>query len=133
MTMNNNDQKYLKAIDFHFVEDKHEQIHARLENWARYVAVKRPGWVTSPMFRQYRSKAWQWHMPELRVEIDSLDGHRIEKAIASLPEPWRGVIRWAYIWKYGELQARRNFAMTQIGLWDALSRGRDMLKNTSCA
>ncbi len=127
-----NDQKHLRAIDFFFVSPEHQQIHDRLENWARYVAVKRPGWTASPMFRQYRSQAWQWHMPEIRIEVNSLDGHDMEKAVCALPEPWRGVIRWAYVWKYGELHARRNFGMTQIGLYDALNRGRTMLKNTAC-
>ena len=129
MTMHN-DTQHLQRIDFFHVEPQHNQIHSQLENWARYVAVKPPGWAQHPMWRQGKSNGRQWHLPQIREEVDTLDGHRVEKAVAALPDPYKSVLRWAYVYRFGVLKARRVFGMTEIELYGALSRARSMLKNT---
>ena len=43
-------------IDFHRVEEKHAEIHKRLQNWAQWANGSEPRGV-SPMFRLYRSTA----------------------------------------------------------------------------
>jgi hypothetical protein len=74
------------AIDFFLVDDRHAAIHARLEEWARWVRVRPRGWMTTPMFRQYRSHAWQWERPEIRTPIDTNRAVSVEKEVATLPE-----------------------------------------------
>ena len=129
MTMNNNDQKYLKAIDFHFVEDKHAQIHVRLENWARWAVEGRgPSWI-SPMFRMARSNARHWHVPELRVAVNVLDAQAVEKAVFALPEANRFAIRWCYVIQNRPTWPRKALGVTEVGLWQLIRDGRTMLVN----
>lgn len=118
----------VKSPDFHFVSPEHKAIDARLENWASYVRVKVPSWV-SPIWKLGKSNGRQWHQPEYRPACDTLDGHVIEKAVFALPVLHRDVIRWAYVHRYSEQQARRQFGLTKDGLFQALHDGRSMLKN----
>ena len=47
----------------------------------------RPNYAQCPMFRALgvKSNSWQWHAPEIRDTIDTLDAMRLEKAVAALP------------------------------------------------
>ena len=49
-----------EIVDYNRVQDRHQAIHARLENWRRWVIVRPHGWQVAPMFRMYQSKARQW-------------------------------------------------------------------------
>ena len=118
----------VKSPDFHYVDPKHKEIDARLENWASYVRVKFPSWV-SPIWKMGKSNGRQWHVPEYRPACDTLDGHVIEKAVSALPHLHRDVIRWAYVHRYSEQQARRQFGLTKDGLFQALQDARMMLIN----
>lgn len=95
-----------KTPDYFHVDPKHQAIDRRLENWAQWVAVRRPSWV-APMFKMARSNARQWHAPEVRTECNTLDAAEIEKAVYALPEPHRAAIRWCYVYKYGAERFRK--------------------------
>lgn len=115
-------------IDFHMVKDDHQAIHARLLNWARWVAPRAPSWI-SPMFRQYRSHAWQWHTPEVREVTDTLDAQQIEKEVSKLPDAHREAIRWAYVVCCPPIHAQRALGLTKDGLFRHVQDARTMLKN----
>lgn len=115
-------------IDFHAVRDEHLEIHRRLLNWARWVTPRTPSWV-SPMFRMYRSHAWQWHTPEHRETCDMLDAQRIEKEVSGLPQKHREAVRWAYVICCPPIKAQRALGLTKDGLFRHIQDGRTMLKN----
>lgn len=116
------------AVDFFFVPDNQQNMHERLCNWSLYVAVKRPHWV-SPMWRQGRSGGRQWHVPELKPTVDTLDGHKIEKAVGALPEAHRQALRWSYCYKTNPRIPRRELGVTDEGLIRLIADGRRMLIN----
>lgn len=121
-------------IDFHEVADIHLAIHARLCNWARWVRVRpASSWTVSPMFRQYRSKAFQWHVPEIKDEIDTLDAQAMEKAVFHLPDPHRAAIRWNYVFASNPGGMARQLGLSSDGLMRMVSDGRTMLKNRAQA
>lgn len=117
-------------VDFHAVEPDHYAIHQRLENWARYVEVRRLRWVNS-IWRMGKSHGRQWHAPELRPEVDTRDGHIIEKAVAALPDKHREAIRWSYVYQVSPASMARELAVTYQGLAYLVRSGRTMLKNTA--
>ena len=117
-------------IDFHHVSARHDEIHARLENWARWVAVRPQTWKSQPMFRNYRSHAWQWHPPEIVIPVNSLEAHEIERAVSHLPEKHRAAIRWVYVFcKVHPNAVQRHLGLTKEALLNTINDGRDMLKN----
>lgn len=119
------------AVDFHYVQDGHQAIHARLEDWARWVRVKPSGWHTHPMFKQYRSHAWQWERPVYQTPINTLEAHEMEKAVAKLPEKNRDAVRWSYVYCNNPIQMARRLGVSREGLLELVVNGRTMLKNRS--
>lgn len=125
-----------EIVDFNHVADHHKAIHARLENWRRWVTVRPHGWQTAPMFRMYQSKARQWEAPVIQNPVDALDAVLVEKTVASLPEKQRDAIRWSYVHAGNPLAMARALAVSKQGLADLVDSGRTMLKNklhASCA
>jgi DNA-directed RNA polymerase specialized sigma24 family protein len=120
----------IDPVDFHAVDQIHEVIHKRLENWARYVHVHGARWQAS-IWRMGKSNGRQWHPPELRPDVDTLDGHRLEKAIADLPQKHREAIRWSYYYKDSPARKARELAVSYEGLMTLVRNGRSMLKNTA--
>jgi hypothetical protein len=116
-------------IDFHLVADRHLAIHELLENWARWVKPRGQGWHTAPMFRQYRSHAWQWEAPEIRVSPNMPQAVEMEKAVSQLPEAERFAIRWSYVFKGHPAAAARHLGVSKQGLCDLIAAGRTMLVN----
>lgn len=116
-------------IDFFVVEPHQLGMHDRLLNWARYVAVRKHGWAQHPMWRQGKSNTRQWHSPEVRDEIDQLDGLKLERAVGLLPIPHREAIRWHYVWKTGPAKIRRSLGVTNEGLMKLVRDARQMLLN----
>lgn len=116
------------AVDYFRVEPHHEAIHERLENWARWCAVRQPSWI-SPIWKLGKSNGRQWHTPEYRPNCDILDAMEIEKAVYRLPEKHRAAIRWFYVYRYGELKFRREHGLTPDSLMRLLRDGRQMLVN----
>lgn len=116
-------------IDYHLVADHHVAIHQRLEQWARWVRVRPHGWQTAPMFRQYRSKAFQWHTPEVRPQINTLEAVAMERAVSGLPDKHRDAIRWAYVWQLSPVAEARRLGVSKQGLMDLIQAARTMLTN----
>lgn len=117
------------SVDFFLVSDAQLGVHARLEQWARWVRVRPHGWQVTPMFRQYRSKAWQWERPEPRASINLQEAVAMEKAVSQLPEKHRDAIRWCYVFGGGPGAMARHLAVTKQGLLDLIQSGRTMLIN----
>ena len=117
-----------KNPDFHFIPDEQKAIDARLENWASWVRVKSPSWV-SPIWKLGKSNGRQWAQPEFRPECDTLDGMVMEKAVYMLPHIHRDSLRWFYVYCYGEQKFRREAGLTRDGLVQVLKDARQMLIN----
>lgn len=120
-------------VDYFTVLPQHGAIHARLEAWARWVRVRPYGWQVQPMFRQYRSKAWQWHRPEPKETINLADAMETEKAVSLLPAKNRDAIRWAYVGCGRPIAAARRLSVTKDGLMRLVHDGRTRLKTMGIA
>ncbi len=118
-----------ETVDYCYVALEHEIIHARLENWARWVTVRHHGWATAPMFRMYQSKARQWHAPVIQTPVDTLDAVLVEKAVAALPEKHRAAVRWSYVHAGNPVAMARSLGVSKQGLADLVDAGRTMLQN----
>jgi DNA-directed RNA polymerase specialized sigma24 family protein len=116
-------------VDYFAVPDHQLQVHARLEAWARWVRVRPHGWQTAPMFRQYRSKAWQWERPDPKPTTNTLEAVEMERAVSRLPEKHREAIRWAYVFAGSPIATARRLAVTKAGLLELIHAGRAMLGN----
>ena len=120
-------------IDFHAVEQKHNEIHGRLQNWARWCNGSDGGGATSPMFRLYMAPArargaehtWSG------LAVDGMDAQRIAKAVALLPEPHRRALHWSYIKPINPRRAATEQGTTLAGLAQLVRDGRQMLVNRS--
>ena len=115
-------------IDFQTVEPHQDAIHERLINWADWVSV-RHGTAIHPMWRQAKSNAWQWHIPEYRKTCDILDAQAIEKEIAKLPAQQRDAVRWCYVYRTHPRAAMKRLGLSAEGLLKAIRDGRQMLIN----
>jgi DNA-directed RNA polymerase specialized sigma24 family protein len=118
-----------EIVDFNHVATEHEAIHARLENWRRWVTVRHHGWATAPMFRMYQSNARQWHAPVIQTPVDTLDAVLVEKAVAALPEKHRAAVRWSYVHAGNPVAMARSLGVSKQGLADLVTDGRSMLQN----
>ena len=120
------------TVDCNYVAPEHEAIHARLENWARYVSVRRIAWPMQPMFRNAKTpRGWDAD-PHIPVLVDALDGHVIEKAVAALPPKRRTLIRWLYVFPWvPDTVVRRELALTRQDSCEEIKKARDMLHNTA--
>ena len=117
------------CIDYSHVPERHTAIHARLENWARWVRVRPHGWQVAPMFRLYQSKSRQWEAPVIQNPVDTLDAVVVEKAVSALPEKHRAAIRWSYVHAGNPVAMARRLGVSKQGLADLVDAGRTMLKN----
>lgn len=115
------------SVDYFLVPDRHLGIHERLEAWARWVRVRPTGWQVAPMFRQYRSKAWQWHRPEPRQEVNIPEAMEMERSVSLLPAPNRDAVRWCYVFCGNPTGMAQSLGVTRDGLRDLVSAGRDLL------
>lgn len=129
------ESKYLKTVDYFLVEPKHEAIHTRLENWARWCATRQHGWMSSPMFRLARSNSRQWHAPEIRPMLNLIDAQALEKAVGALPDANKAAVRWSYVFRSKPIKVCR-FLGLMVGdkadheaLMSLVRDGRQMLIN----
>lgn len=121
-----------ETVDYCYVAPEHEAIHARLNNWARWVRVRPQPWGMQPMFRNYRaSKQWE-ASPHIPTAVDSLDGLLIERVVSSLPDKHKAALRWLYVFPSLHCNAmRRNLAVTDDGLFRLVHDARSMANNLS--
>jgi DNA-directed RNA polymerase specialized sigma24 family protein len=118
-----------EIVDYNRVQDQHREIHARLENWAKWLRPRVSGWHTHPMWRNSRTSN-QWEAsPYIGASIDALDALAIEKAVSALPHKHRDAIRWYYYHKGNPAAMARNLGLSKQGLADLVDSGRTMLKN----
>lgn len=117
--------------DFFYVEPQHKAIHEELENWARWVEVRHPRWM-SPIWKLGKSNGRQWHEPELRIEVRPLAAAEMEKKIYFLPEKQRAAIRWWYVYKHPPARECRKLGVSYEGLANLVRIGRVMLINRGC-
>lgn len=118
-----------ETVDYNYVHERHADIHARLENWRRWVIVRPHGWQVAPMFRLYQSKSRQWEAPVIQNPVDTLDAVLMEKAVSALPEKHRAAIRWSYVHAGNPVAMARSLAVSKQGLADLVDAGRTMLNN----
>ena len=117
------------TVDYNYVHERHADIHARLENWRRWVIVRPHGWQVAPMFRLYQSKSRQWEAPVIPNPVDTLDAVLMEKAVSALPEKHRAAVRWSYVHCGNPVAMARALAVSKQGLADLVDAGRTMLTN----
>ena len=117
-----------QSADFSRIPARHDAINIRLEHWGQWVTVKPRGWGIQPMFRQYRSHAWQWERPEIKARINTIEASETERAVSTLPEQHRTVIRWLYVWPWVPVNAvRRDLGLTRVELASMAVDARDMV------
>jgi len=117
--------------DLSHIQERHTAINLRLEEWAKWVRVRRIGWFTQPMFRLYQSKARQWEAnPHIPVAINGLHALEIERAVSMLPDPYKTLLRWYYVfpWKARDPVAHK-LGLRASNLPEILDKSRDMVKN----
>jgi hypothetical protein len=116
-----------EPVDFHVVDEKHEVIHKRLENWARWAHGGGGNGHVSPMFRLYRPDNYE--RGPISTPVDGTDAQRIAKGVAHLPLPHRQAINWNYISPTNPRRACQNIGTSLEGLAVLVRHGRTMLVN----
>jgi hypothetical protein len=116
-------------IDLNRIPARHDAINLRLEEWARWVRVSPQRWACQPMFRGYQSKARHWEIsPEIKMALNTIAAHEIEKVVSMLPDKHRTALRWHYVWPNLHINAvQRNLGVTQEALLALINDGRDMV------
>lgn len=119
-------------VDFFIVRPAHEQIHARLTNWARWASGHRSVGNVLPMFKDYRH-------PQHRetgagsIPIDSLDAIALQKLFAGVPQLNRHAIHWVYLYPFIRVEkVCRVLAVSRTQLAESIHDGRAMVKNRAC-
>lgn len=116
-------------VDYNHVQDRHQAIHARLENWRRWVIVRPHGWQTHPMWRNSRTSR-QWEVsPYIGVPVNTIDAALMEQAVYALPEKHREAVRWWYVYRRNPAAMARSLGVSKQGLADLVDAGRTMLQN----
>ena len=85
-------------IDFHAVAERHEAIHARLQNWARSIH----GWPlpkTAPGFDSYQSPPGVRRDTDVHVPVKKAEAQETGQWVVALPEPQRKAVQWSYVVK----------------------------------
>jgi len=116
-----------ESIDFHLVDEKHEAIHKRLENYARWCHGGGGNGGVAPMFRMYRPDNFE--RGAIATPVDGTDAQRIFKGIQALPQPHRIALSWFYIKPVNPRRACQNIGTSMEGLALYVSDGRQMLIN----
>ena len=114
--------------NFSHVPTRQDQIHLRLERWARWVRVTPKPWGRHPMWRNAStSRQWDEH-PHIPEAMNTLEAHETERAVSFLPAAHRMAIRWAYVFPHlHEGKVRRALGVRPDTLQRLLVDGRDML------
>lgn len=113
-------------VDYNLIKAEHEEIHLRLQNWAKWTRVGRFAWMTHPMWRYFKERE-----PQPSSTCNTLDAHEVEKLIADLPQKNRQAIRWWYVYASNPKTAAKQMGVT-LEVLDALVHdGRTMLKDRS--
>jgi hypothetical protein len=80
------------------IQHHHEAIHERCVEWGKWVKVNTRLFSPQPMFRHYRAPG-RWDVETVApTAINTLQALEVERAVATLPEKHKTVLRWAYVW-----------------------------------
>lgn len=115
-------------VDYQHIAPEHQAIHARLQNWRRWLGVGGMAWTAHPMWRHLKEKE-ERESGRVTVSVDAIDGHQVEKAVYALPEKHRFAIRWWYVFSGNPSAAARHAAVTKERLAELVKEGRTMLCN----
>lgn len=115
-------------IDFHAVAERHEAIHARLQNWARSVCAY-PLPKTAAGFDGYQSPAQVRAEQQASIPVDRFDASKIARGVADLPERHRKAVQWSYVMRKSVGWGRRYVVATEAELERLVVDSRDMLHN----
>lgn len=119
----------LDYVDFCYVPPNQESMHARMNNWARWVRVRPHGWQTHPMWRgSVTPRSWDID-PHIRTALDTLDALLIERTVSKLPEKHRDALRWHYVRRVDPAGMARTLAVSRAGLLELVISGRTMTQN----
>ena len=116
-------------VDFCYVPQHQEAMHARLGNWARWVRVRPHGWATHPMFRNAKTPRSFDIDPHISTALDTLDALLIERTVSKLPEKHRDALRWHYVRKADPAGMARRLGVSLAGLLELVCDGRTMTQN----
>jgi len=116
-------------VDFCYVPQHQEAMHARLGNWARWVRIRPHGWQTHPMWRKSLTSR-QWDIePHISTATDLLDALLIERTVSKLPEKHRDALRWFYVLRADPAGTARRLEVSRAGLMELVCDGRAMVAN----
>jgi len=115
-------------VDYNLIKAEHEEIHLRLQNWARW-AKNGNGALSHPMWRFFKQKEASEAAPLGSMPVNSLDAHTIEKLVADLPEKHRHAVRWWYVYASNPKGAAKLLGITMDALNEMVHGARAMLKN----
>ena len=116
-------------VDFCYVPQHQEAMHARLENWARWVRIRPHGWQTHPMFRNAKTPRSFDIDPHISTALDTLDALLIERTVSKLPCKHRDAIRWQYVLRADPAGMARKLGVSRAGLLELVCDGRTMTQN----
>ena len=114
-------------VDFHAVEPSQQQVHARLENWAKWCRGRGSGGGTSPMFRLYRTPQHWRQTAEVGAQVDAVDAQAVQKAMGDLPVRHRLALSWCYVVRNNPAKAAAQLRESLPGLALLIRDGRQML------
>lgn len=119
--------KVRTEVDFCLIDQKHEEIHKRLENWARWVQGGPGGTNVAPMFRLYRPDNYE--RGAMNAPVDGTDAQRIAKAMRHIPVINRAGLNWSYVKPVAPAKVCKALGLSMEGLALAVKDGRQMLIN----
>lgn len=117
----------MNHVDYHHVESDQQSIHVRLINWGMW-NNQNGGQTVSPMFRQAKSNAWQWHLPEHRPNCDMLDAWKVEQLMRKLTRRERDSVVWCYVTRSKPIHACRLLGVSHQRLYDLVCSARKNLQ-----
>mgnify|MGYP000258741070 FL=1 len=75
-----------------------KEVNARCEEWGKWAKVSCRPFGIQPMFRHYRAPG-RWDVETVvPTSVNPLQALEVERAVATLPEQQRAVLRWYYVW-----------------------------------
>ena len=119
----------LDYVDFCYVPQHQEAMHARLGNWARWVRVRPHGLATHPMFRNAKTPRSFDIDPHISTALDTLDALLIERTVSKLPEKHRDALRWFYVLRADPAGTERRLEVSRAGLMELVCDGWAMVAN----
>jgi hypothetical protein len=114
------------TVDIHHIPSYQQLIHERLENWSRWGTTSYASRI-QPMFKQAKSNWRQWHEPDIKPLVDSIDAIKVEKLVNSLQQTERAVIIWYYLDKSPARRMERRFQVTKERLCEIVINARNHL------